>query len=189
MSQTTRKKRLKTSQSSSNVPRREDSDIAKYFKDCLTFVPDAVEPKENKVPRVAAESKVQDDARTKSGKSSGIPRPAGSKSKTDALDTLIPPKKWRVALAEKTANVDTSDSKNKSHDTTPNCSSIAKSQKSFTSFKNRSNVFNNITDSFSSSKILSAQALGNIDSQKRLELASWGLPPLILEVRIFSLII
>ncbi|XP_031783753.1 DNA polymerase theta isoform X2 [Nasonia vitripennis] len=175
MSQTTRKKRLKGSQNASNLPRREDSDIANYFKDCLTILPDKAEPNENKVP------KTKHATTTKSSRTRGNSRPVGSKSKLDTLDTLVPPKKWKVALAEKTANVNTSDGNNKSHDTTPNCLSIARSQKSFTSFKNRSNVFNNITDSFSSSKILSAQALSSIDSQKRLELASWGLPPLILE--------
>lgn len=182
MSQTTRKKRPKGSQNASNLLRKEDSDIANYFKDCLTFVPDIAEPNENKVPKKG--EKTEDDTKTKSSiRTRGNSRLAGSKSKLDTLDTLVPPKKWKVALSEKTANINTSDRKNKSHDTTPNCLSIARSQKSFTSFKNRSNVFNNITDSFSSSKILSAQVLSNINSQKRLELASWGLPPLILEVR------
>lgn len=73
----------------------------------------------------------------------------------------------------------------------PNCLEVQKTpdnlscQRSLTSFKSasKSDLFDNITSSFMKSKILSLEVLAKIDSEKQLELASWGLPALILEVR------
>ena len=165
----TRKKQLKSTQSVSNQPQKEDSDIAGYFKDSLTLAPD-----ENRLPKVP-EIEIE-KIKNKTSRSVGI------KSKADQAISLIPAKKLKGGLTENQNNLDVNSSKNRSHDASKSLLSVPKSQKSFTSFKNKSDVFNNITESFSSSKILSAQVLNEIDSQKRLELSTWGLPPLILEV-------
>lgn len=189
---TTRKKPIpKSSQSASDLPKKQESDIAKYFKDCLTFVPDTRENNENRLPNVP-ELQVVKDAVKSSKKLAVNPRPSGIKSKGNAVDSLIPPKKWKGDRSGEKANnnADSSNHVGRNHDVTPSNLSVAKSPKSFASFKtNKCNIFNNITDSFNSSKILSAGALSDITSQKRLELASWGLPPLILEVNIFCLLL
>lgn len=154
----TRKQRLKELQliSENQSPKKETNEMTDYFKDCLNLNNDENCAPNNKKHEIKK-------------------RNAGCKSKTETLwESTIPAKKGRTALLEINENVRANRSNS--------YSTSFRSQKSFGLQRNGSHLFNNITESFCSSKILSLQELNEFDNQKRLDLASWGLPALILEV-------
>jgi hypothetical protein len=104
-------------------------------------------------------------------------KPTDLRSINDLLNSLVLPKEWRAVLS---ANASKADVNARNEEST---SLLPGSLKSLSSLKNNKNhLFDNISHSFTGSKILSLQALSDLDSQKRFQLSSWGLPPPILQV-------
>lgn len=88
---TTRKKLIpKSLQNASYLPKKQESDVAKYFKICLTFVPDTGENNENRLPNVPGIQVIKDAVQS-SNNLAVNPRPTGIKSKLNAVDSLISP--------------------------------------------------------------------------------------------------
>lgn len=139
--QVIKKKRLKTSQSASNLPKKES-------------------------------------------------RVTGNKFKDGETKSAIPAKKLKISTQQSLQSIEQQTNviirpplKDLSTNVTAENLSVARQHQSLVSFKNnKSDIFDNITATFNSSKILSAQVLSNVTSQKRHELSSWGLPALIVEV-------
>ncbi|XP_058794541.1 DNA polymerase theta [Phymastichus coffea] len=168
---TAKKKRLKTSQDASCLLKQKDRDN----DNCLNF--NAEKYDENEVSYTLKNILVNTNSRI-----------VGKKYKTDESSNFTPLKKSKCSplqflpISKQVENVINPCSKDSSYKNSSTSLSVARSYKCFASFKNnKSDIFNNITASFCSSKILSGQILSDIDSQKRLELSSWGLPPLIVE--------
>ncbi|KAJ8675482.1 hypothetical protein QAD02_011268 [Eretmocerus hayati] len=183
----TRQTRLRTYQNENNPPREEDcnntinhskpgpSDYG--FRNDIHRLP-RVELSE--VPELPESN---DGITTNAAPSNRERRPLGVRTRSNRLESLIPRKRLRDSstLSKPVGSKNPSQSSIRSNSSNATSQSNSRTQGATPSFRNKSDVFNNITASFTNSKILSLQILSDITSQRRLELSSWGLPPLILE--------
>ncbi|XP_011500903.1 PREDICTED: DNA polymerase theta-like [Ceratosolen solmsi marchali] len=171
LSKVTKKKRLKVSGKGRDSLMKEDGDINKRLKDYLSLLPDVLANDENQLLELP-EMLLSDAEWCEINVSS---KTLGIESKDDLLNSIVPRKQWVAGLS---VNSDRTELENKN----ANNSTLAKSIKSLSSCKkNKSKLFDNITDTFTNSNILSVRELSDVNSQKRFELSSWGLPPSILQ--------
>ncbi|XP_023248277.1 DNA polymerase theta [Copidosoma floridanum] len=173
-----RKKRVKTTLTTDNSLKKVDSDIAEYFDDILSFVPENNRTKRTRVSVIREDNGVVVPIISVKRANS---RAVGSKAKVAAENVsapVLPAKRCKSILGNRGESED--DDKSESSHVTPTHLSVLRTQNFCASFKNgKSNIFDGLTQG--SSKILSLQALSDVDSEKRLELSSWGLPALVLE--------
>lgn len=182
----TRKKNFKTSQSAAGLPSGNKSKKIDYWKYCLESNPDTSGNNEKKLPDKVTEAGFK-NAPVSSNTKLVSRIPTKKKISTSKEDSVVPLKKIKIIEAQSSNNISSNDN-NKSPNygsdrsiRSPAYLSVPRHEKLTATHKNsKLDIFNNVTCSFVSSKILSLQ--GPVGTQKRLELSSWGLPPSILEV-------
>lgn len=169
-----------TSQNAAGLPKSVDENDVNSCENRFESISKKLENKPSNGFEIAGFKKV-------SGSSNKLISSKATKNESTKIsreDSLIPPKRIKVTAVEGVNYIDPKKNKDK-NGWSPGYLSVLRHEKSPTSFRNsKVDIFNNITCSFDSSKVISLQGASVIGTQKRLELSSWGLPTAILEVNI-----